>query len=191
MVVCLAYRVLCSEPNVLRRVERVVETRPRKRRYRIVFVMHALYNAAVLAELIYRLALCSAVGVPDRQLAFAARADGKLGVFVHVAVGVTRYRYRLSPGRDIRRYAFYHYWRTKDRPVECGAYSSVGRKPHLGELVFLHALSVGRYRGALDAHSESLDSLRRVGSDLIGGAFAVFQPEVVKFRIQLDVRLEQ
>ena len=81
--------------------------------------------------------------------------------------------------------------RAEDRAVQRGADGAVRAFPHPVELVFLHALGVGRDGRALDADTIMLDCLGGVQRDPVGGAVALRQTEVKIDRFQVDVRLQK
>ena len=96
----------------------------------------------------------------------------------------------LSPAGDIRFYSVHENGRAENGAIERRADSAVGRQPHFRQVILLDALSVGGNGGALYAHMVFLYRFRSLCRHLVGGLFAIDEPEVVKLGVELDVRLD-
>ena len=77
------------------------------------------------------------------QLGLAGAGHAVLGRAVDVAKGVARDGDGFFPGAHHRRDTLDHDGRAEHRAVQNGADGAVGALPHLGKVVFLHALALG------------------------------------------------
>ena len=104
----------------------------------------SLQHAGAL-KAVYRLPVCGTAVViaGENQLRLAGTGDAVLSRTVHIAVSVAGDCDRLLPGTHNRRNPFDHDRRAENRAVQNGADCAVGAFPHLGKVVFLHALGVG------------------------------------------------
>ena len=155
-----------------------------------VEIVHALQDAGAL-EVKDGLTDFLSVRSREHKLSLAGTGDHHLGILVDIAVGVTRDGDGLFPSADRGGNAFDQDRGAENGAVEDGADRAVGALPHLLEAVFFHALGVGRNGGALDGHAVLQGSVGAVDGHLIIGFIAVFQPEVVIFRFEVDVGLNE
>ena len=148
-----------------------------------------LQHAGAL-KAVYRLPVCGTAVViaGENQLRLAGTGDAVLSRAVHIAVSVAGDCDRLLPGTHNRRNPFDHDRRAENRAVQNGADCAVGAFPHLGKVVFLHALGVGGDGGALDRHAVFFVCVGGVHRHLIFGFLTVHKAQVIIFGFQIDKR---
>ncbi|MPM76148.1 hypothetical protein SDC9_123144 [bioreactor metagenome] len=190
MVVELADGVLGGKPQVLFRIQRVAEAAVRKRLNRGILVVHGLQHAGAL-EVVNRLAEARAVFAGKDQLGLALFRHAVFGAAVYVAIGVTGDCDGLFPVLDDGLDRVDQNRRAEHRSVQNGADGAVGALPHLGEVIFLHALGVRGDGCALDAHAVLLDGVRTVSGHLVARFFTLRQAEVIVFDLEVDERQDQ
>ena len=76
--------------------------------------------------------------------------------------------------------------RAEHGPVQNGADSGVRTLPHLVEVVFLHALDIGRDGGTLDGDAVFFRGVGGGNGHLIFGAVALREAQVIIFGLQVD-----
>ena len=151
--------------------------------------MHTHQNAGSL-ELMDELPGFFAVLTGDDQLGGAGAVHIQLAIFIDISIGMTSDGDGLFPGGDTGGNPFNHNRSAENRAVQQRADSAVGRQPHFRQVILLDALSVGGNGGALYAHMVFLYRFRSLCRHLVGGLFAIDEPEVVKLGVELDVRLD-
>ncbi len=144
-------------------------------------------NNAGSIKIVNQLALFSPVRFCHDQLRLCAGRNGPLDGAVQVAVSVPGNGDRLLPAGNQRRDALYQNRRAENRPVQNRADGAVRGFPHFFQAVFLHAVGVRGYGGALDAHAVLFRRVRRVDRHPVIRRVPVFQPQVVVFRFEVDI----
>ncbi|CDX59859.1 NADP-dependent isocitrate dehydrogenase (modular protein) [Mesorhizobium plurifarium] len=125
----------------------------------------------------------------DRQLALAGEAE--VGGAILVAEGVTADDDRLGPARHQARHVLHDDRLAEDGAAEDVADGAVGRLPHLLQLEFLDARLVGGDGRAFHADAPFLDGVGRVDRHLVVGGVAVLDAEVVIFKLQVEIGVDQ
>ena len=130
MVIFLGDRIFGGKPDILLRIQRILEAAPSEALNGTVQVVHALKNARALKLMNQFSRLGSVLSRKDKLCLSRSRND-HLGGLVDVAVGVTGQSNRFLPVFHAGLDAFYH-----DRSTEHGAVHNrtdrtVGTLPHL------------------------------------------------------------
>ena len=164
----------------------------RERCDRIVAVVHRLRHAARNGEIMHeRLFDHLPRGVLAHEIHLLARSDLFVHRGINVAVGMAGKHDGLFPTGHVRTDALAQNGRAEHRAVENAADRAVGTFPHFFKAVFLHALQVGRDRGAFYGYTVFFRGKRALLRHLVVGPIAVFKPQIIIFRFQLDVRFDQ
>ena len=187
VVVFFGDGVLGGEPQVLFGVHRILEAGPRKRGDGAVLVELALQHAGAV-KLVDGLAVHRAVGRREHKLRLARAGHAVLRRAVDIAKGVAGDGDGGLPGAHDRPDAAHHDRRAENRAVQNGADGAVGALPHLGKVVFLHALGVGGDGGALDGHAVLFVGVGGVDGHLVFGFLAVDKAEVIVFGLEVHKR---
>ena len=173
-------------------LEAVVERRASEVLDRLVVVVHAHRDAAVLGELGDLVDdLLAAVGRRVGDLDLAGAGNLEVLRLVLVGVSVATDDDRLRPARHEARHVAHDDRLTEDDAAEDVANRAVRALPHLLEAELLDARLVGRDGGALDADAVLLDRVRRVDGDLVVRGVAVLDAEVVVLEVDVEVRVDQ
>ncbi len=144
------------------------------------------------ASLNYGLALddlAVVAGERDGQLARAREVE--IGGPVLVAEGVTADHDRPGPARHQAWHVAADDRLAENHPAEDVADGAVGRAVHALEAELLHPLLVGRDGGAFDADAVLLDGVGGVDGDLVVGAVALLDAEVVVFQAEVEIGQDQ
>ena len=151
--------------------------------------MHALENARAL-EVKDGLPDLLPVLAGEDQLRLARAGNAHFAVAVHVPIGVTGDGDGLFPGAHGGGNPLDQDGRAEHRAAHHGADGGIGTLPHLMQVVFLHALSVGGDGGALYRHAQAHGCLGAVDGNLVPGGIPVGQAQVIIFRFQIHIWLD-
>ena len=185
LVVVLGDGVLGGEPDILLHVQRVGEAAAGEGQDGVVPVVHGLQNAGA-GKVIDRLAAqLRAVVVGEHQLRLSGAGDAVLHRLVHIAVGVAGDGDGLFPAGHHRLHPGDEDGGAEHCAVQRRADGGVGGLPQLLEAVLLLSLVVGGDGGALHAHMEALDGLRRLPGHGVLRLVPVGQRQVVILGVQL------
>ena len=143
--------------------------------------MHA-HDHAVAVEFMNADARFLSVFIGIKKLRLAL-ADLHIHRLINIAVRMTGDDDGLFPRGDIGRYAVEQNGRAEHRAVQRGADRAVGTFPHLFQPVFFHALGVGRNGGAFDRHAVFFSGFGGIEGNFIVRFVAMFQPQIVIFRL--------
>ena len=185
LVVVLGDGVLCAEPHVLPHGQGVAEAAPCEGENGVVPVVHGLHHAGG-GEVVHRLtAQLPPALVGEHQLRFPGAGHPVLHRLVQIAVGVPRHRHRLLPARHHRLDPLEQNGSAEHRAVQRRPDGGVGGLPQLFQPVLLLPLQIGGDGGALHAHPQPPDSVRRLRCHRVLRLVPVGQRQIVVFRVQL------
>ena len=191
LVVVLGDGVLGGEPDILLHVQRVGEAAAGEGQDRVVPVVHGLQHAGAV-EVVDRLAAqLRAVVVGEHQLRLTGAGDAVLHRLIYVAVGVAGDGDGLFPAGHHRLHTGNEDGGAEHRAVQRRTDGGVGGLPELLEAVLLLPLIVGGDGGALHAHVQALDGLRRLPGHGILRPVPVGQGQVVVLGVQVYKGLYQ
>jgi hypothetical protein len=125
----------------------------------------------------------------DGELALAGEAE--VGGAVLVAVGVAADDDRLGPAGDEAGHVLADDRLAEDHAAEDVADRAVGAAPHLLQPELLDAGLVGGDGRAFHADAVLLDRVGRVDGDLVVGAVALLDAEVVVFQVDVEIGQDQ
>ena len=184
-VVDLGDRVLGGEPQILLRVQGVLETAPGESADALLrVVLGQPYRRALGHVHVQGLGPAALPGEGEHGGAGLVRAQ--VHRLVHVAVGVTGHGDGGLPSLDHGLQEGQDDGGPEGGAVQDGADRAVGGPPHLRELgILLHALFVGCDGSALDSDAQPLRSVGGVQRDLIFRLVAVEEAQVVILRLQV------
>ena len=190
-VVNLGDGILGGEPQVLPRVDGVLEAGTGKRTDALFLVVSALpYGGTIY--LLHGQRFFLAIFALEGQGSRTGFAGVHIHALIHITISVTGNGNGLFP-------VFHHGMDGVDenggaehRAVQNGADGTVGTFPHLGELgIFLHALTIGSNGGALDGHAQALGGIGSVHGDLILSLVAVQQTQIIVLSFQVHKGQDQ
>jgi hypothetical protein len=153
---------------------------------RLVGVVHSLKDAGTL-ELVDN-HLFMLVGSVEYELSRSCFLHAYLDILIDVAIGVTRYGYRLLPAAHSGLDARDGNGSAEHRSVKNGTDGAVRAFPHLMEAVFRHARGVRGDGGALHSHTIFLCGFGRLDCYAILGLVALGQTQVEVNRLQVYER---
>ena len=184
-VIDLGDGVLRGEPQILLRINGILEAGARKRADALFLVVGGLPDGGAVDLLHEKLLLLAALA-DERQRGGAGLGRVEVDRLIHVAIGMTGDGDGLFPvlydgmdGVDAD-------GRAEHGAVQNGADRAVRALPHFGELRILHhALLVRRDGGAFDGHAEAAGGVGGLDRHLILRLVAVQQAEVIILGLQL------
>ena len=189
-VIDLGNGILGGEPEILLRINGILEAGPRERADAAFLIVFALEDGGAVGFLDEN-GLLPAGCALEGHGAFAGLVRLKAYGLIHVAVGMAGDRDRLFPCAHDRLDRVQQNGRTEDRAVQNGTDGPVRAFPHLGQLrIFGHSLRVRRDRRAFDGHAVFSGRQRRVDRDLIARLVAVQQAEIVILGLEVDKRAD-
>ncbi len=191
LVILLGDGVLGGEPQLLLGINGELEAGMGKGADGGILVVGTLQDAGTFEIINGLTEALVAVLVGEHQLCLAFGGDTVLGAFVDVTVGVTGDGDGLLPVANSRADGVDEDGRAEHGAVQYGADGAVGGLPHLGEVIFLHALLVGGDGGAFDGHAVLLVGVGGVNGDLILGLLALDQTEIVVLGLEVHEGQEQ
>ena len=149
--------------------------------------MNALQNTGAF-KLMYRFSDFRTVLCRKYEFRLSGARYFDFRVFINIAVSMTGQRNRFFPVLYTGFNSLYNDRCPKHGAVKRGADRPVRTFPHFFQMIFRHARRIGRDRRAFDRHSVFLCRLRRIDRHLIVCLIAVFQAEIIIFRLQIDIR---
>ena len=125
----------------------------------------------------------------DGQLALARKAE--IGGLVLVAEGVAADDDRLRPARHQPRHVLADDRFAENHAAQDVADRAIGAAPHLLQAEFLDPRLVGGDGRAFHADPVALDRLGRVDGDLVVGAVALLNAQIVIFQVDVQIGQDQ
>ena len=185
MIVFLGDRILGGKPEILFRINRIIEAGSCKAADGLIRIMNSLDHARSFKVMNrftdFRTILC---GINKLCLSFTGNLD--FNILIYIPIGMSCNGDGLRPVLYIRNDSLYQNRRTEYGSVQNRADRSVRTLPHFLQMIFGHSGCIRRNRCTLYGNPVFLRCFRTIYRYLIVGFVPMFQTKIIILGFQIN-----